>query len=561
MRRSRSKSRNALVFGWVVLSVVGLVGCGALGGRGSYNNAWGPQQKCEAVHYWVGNFSAEIPKPPAGTKSHSEYYKNLSVNLFRDEYFVPVFGTPFDQMSETKRQALGNQVGQCFVMSGKDTYKNWQDLNRHYGTVMPHWQQDGVEFARSARDTSQWQERILKELRSAPSTDETFGKYLQAKAHAKEAMERFLPAAQQRFNEALDHEGRRVAEAALIARIDKVSAAASTYEGLRELQNVIDDRVGLFNLVSPSVKQREQTRAAEAYRQGLPRVLGEDWKRFEARGAGIEGVKNGVRWYRDFEDRYYGSFEIGPPFNDLITRVREARDKDLASSSLGIIEMLKPTKTIEALNRAREEYLIDEIDELGKGAKPIYVWIVNHELKINFEKEKWKFSANELAMMTIPGIVSVPDSYGPPSGDDIRMALLRAYVNAGGRLVDRHTATVVTASFGDLLGTFGNGGLPRIPWKTASIGEIRVEGCSETKGLVSYPYQNAKRYECRYVGGNTSKSDEFTLTSEGWLSPTADDRIAEMRDLTTMKFITDIGSAVPKVGCIGRRGVLNWWCR
>jgi hypothetical protein len=164
--------------------------------------------------------------------------------------------------------------------------------------------------------------------------------------------------------------------------------------------------------------------------------------------------------------------------------------------------------------------------------------------------------------MKTPGLVTVPSSYDPPSGDDIRMALLRAYVRAGGRLVDKDTATVPTASVGDLLGTLGNGGLPRMSVGTVSIGSVSVQECSEGKGsaLVGN-YGRSKGYLCRYTAKGQVNSDEFMLTGQGWLSPTADDRVGENRNRMTLKFMEDVGSAVPKVGCRDRRGVLNWWCR
>lgn len=534
-----------------VLAVVlaGVTGCGPLLGSGTYNKTWTPQEKCRAVHLWVTNFGKEIGDD-----------NNLSINLFTDKYFVPMFGTPFDQMSDKQRQVLGNNVEICFTFSGR--YKDWQDLNRYYRAVMPNWKGEGRDFARHARDTKQWHDREVAQIGSAPPSEETFKEFLHAKAHSKKAMERFLPAEQTAFDEALDRAARPVAEAVLIARIDKAIAVASAYDRVKQLQTVVDDDQGLFYLCSPTVNAREEARATQAYQAGFPKALEEEWKRFEARGTKSTAVKNGVLWYRDFKDRYYGIFDIGPPVHAVLKRFREAREKDLAVSATFIIEDLKANSpTLEELNRKQEEYLLHE-DALGSAAKPIHAWIEHQTAVFNFQKEKWRFSDNELALMKTPGLVTVPSSYGPPSGDDIRMALLRAYVSAGGRLVDRSTATVATASFDDLLGTLGNVGLPRMSAGTVSIGSVSVQECSEGKGSAFVGnYGRSKGYLCRYTAKGQINSDEFMLTSQGWQSPTADDRVGENRNRMTLKFMEDVGSAVPKVGCIGRRGVLNWWCR
>jgi hypothetical protein len=547
--------------GMLTIMLSGVTGCGSLLGSGTYNKAWTPQEKCRAVHLWVTKFWSELPpKPPDGTKSILGYYENLSINLFKDEYFVPMFGSPFDQMSDKDRQVLGNDVGKCFTIVGR--YKDWQDLNRYYGAVMPHWQGEGRDFARHARDTKQWHSRELAELRSAPPSEETLKIFLHAKAHSKRAMEQFLPAEQKVFNEALEREGRPVAEAVLIARIDKASAVASTYEGVKQLQEVVDDEQGLFDLVSQAVKAREEARAAQAYKVGFTKLLEEEWKRFEARGTKVTAVKKGVLWYQNLQDRYIVPFDFGPPVESVLKRFREAREKDLAESATFIIEDLKANATtVEELSRKQQDYLVSE-DALISTAKPIHAWIEHQKAVLNFQNEKWRFSENELALMKTPGIVTVPSSYDSPSGDDIRMALLRAYVRAGGRLVDKDTATVPTASVGDLLGTFGTGGLPRMSVGNVSIGSVRVEDCSEGKGsaLVGN-YGRSKGYLCRYTAKGQVNSDEFMLTSQGWLSPTADNRVEDSRNRMTLKFMEDVGSAVPKVGCRDRRGVLNWWCR
>lgn len=545
----------------VHLVLGGCAGAG-IGSGGTYPSAWGVQEKCRAVHFWVANFWSKLPKPPEGTPSHLAYHEALAINLFRDEYFLPVFGSSFGQMSMGDRQTLGTKVERCFVMNGPDTYKDMGDLSRYYGPVMSHWNGDGAEFSNVARSAKEWQERIIKELASGPPSEETFIRYLDAKRHAKDALARFLPSERQAFSDRLDQEARRLAEPVLVGRVTKASAVSGSYEGLKQLQGVVDDDVGLFKLVSSEVKTRERVRAAKAYQDGLAIVMETEWNRFEARGSGLAAITNGVAWYREFEDRYYGTFDIGPPVHALIRRVQEARGKDFQSARDKVIQALGSPPTAEWLQRKRDEYLIIGVDEFVAEAQPIYAWITFQETKINFQKDQWKFSKNELGMMKIPGVVTVPDTYDPPTGEDVRMALLRAYVAAGGRLVDRNTATVVTGSFDDLLGTLGRGGLPRMSIGTVSVGNVIMEGCSEGRGSSSVGLnRRSKGFVCRYTADGQSSSDDFILTSEGWLSPTADDRAARKRNQATMKMLETIGSAVPKVGCLGPRGTLYWWCR
>ena len=73
---------------------------------GSYNQALGQRAKCGAFGTWVHQFDEKFP----GARHSPE---KVAV-LYTDALFVPVFGTPFDQLTEEQQRDLANSLPKCF---------------------------------------------------------------------------------------------------------------------------------------------------------------------------------------------------------------------------------------------------------------------------------------------------------------------------------------------------------------------------------------------------------------------------------------------------------------
>ena len=569
------------------LIILVLVGCAqnpiysrVTGGGGEFGRAWTVQGKCQVVHQWVNRFEQEFPKTfvMAGTKMYvgrGELDAKIG-NLYRDEYFIPVFGKPFDQMSEKERNSLYNSISPSCFHAGQ--YKDAWDLKAFGGMIQLIMYEKGVSnFVTQARKTNQWKEQTLSEIQALPASEETFSQIAKAREYGKQTMADFWLGEQQTFMESLQSGLRRISEGVIMARIDKALSGPSTYEGLKQFQQVvIDDRDGLFDLMPSDVKTREEERAAQIFQEGLKTVLAEEWKHFEARGTGLAGVKNGAHWYNDFEERYFGTITLGPQGDALLKEFQAQRQLDLSSAQKDLKVVVNRAQTLEDLNAFAEEYLVST-DGVGLGAKPVFELILTRKVALNFEKEKWQYSQGELALMATPGRITIPDSYEAPRSDDIRMALLRSFVNAGGRLVDAYTATFVTATLEDMLpggafGTapipgFGRVALPRLPHMPLAkvhVRTVRIDECLAAKGG-GYTCRYSAEFDLRNFAGNLlvpqGNIDEFVLTDDGWESRSANHRIADASTRATGKIMEDIGSAMPRPGCMGRQALSNPNCR
>lgn len=90
-------------------------------GKANINDVWSMDGKCQAVWDWYSQFEAEYPGAPYKRR------RDLAevANLYRDKYFVPVFGFTYESANAEKlRKTDLNVLYQCY---GLGKYRN-QDL-------------------------------------------------------------------------------------------------------------------------------------------------------------------------------------------------------------------------------------------------------------------------------------------------------------------------------------------------------------------------------------------------------------------------------------------------
>jgi hypothetical protein len=75
------------------LSLFAIISTGCTSAKGTVNAAWSLEAKCQAVVDWAEPFRQEHGLPPYGTNT-------VIANLYRDKFFVPVFGIPYDAAHE-----------------------------------------------------------------------------------------------------------------------------------------------------------------------------------------------------------------------------------------------------------------------------------------------------------------------------------------------------------------------------------------------------------------------------------------------------------------------------
>ena len=543
-----------------------LAGCTL--GAGSYNNSLGQRSKCDAFAKWASQFNEKFPG--------SSFAADKVAFLYRDESFVPVFGTPFDKLSPEQQQQLASSLPSCFdlqIYQGAIyASQNYRVLVSPLMTNPPGWYSSS-EISREwmerivsrDREDTEWMHSALKEAGHLPETEEGYYRVRQLWVRG-DRLTNLPPTQQKQFQETLSQDVSRISGPVLLLRMNTAVAKASTYEGLKQLKLTMEnsDNLRLHNDAPAEARAKAKDLVKRTFDTGLQKLLEEEWHRFEGRGKGATAVKNGASWYREFEKQYVKVFDLGARGNDMLARFHEQRKKDLSEAKEEMAVLVASAQG----ELDPQDYLLDgELDD-----KSFSTWILTFKAAMRFEKEKWKFSTDELALMKTRGIITVPSHYGPPSAEAIRLALLRSFVNAGGEQLDAYTATVVTASVEDMLpgAAFGGFGgvaltqLPRVPVGEVKIGSLRIESCSEGGN---------GGYQCRYkvdqsfknlaatASSADTRTDEFVLTSSGWSSASANSRVEEAKIRGTAKIAEDINRALPKPGCVGRQQFTNPACR
>lgn len=126
-------SRTFRLSGFLLVALL-LAGCGATGrwmgttGEGTVGAAQWTGAKCQAILDWIEIFKKEYPdldltRAPRGYQSFPE-----AANLFRDAYFVPVFGFAYNGYNAGKAQVLNQEVIASCMGWGKYRNMHYQPL-------------------------------------------------------------------------------------------------------------------------------------------------------------------------------------------------------------------------------------------------------------------------------------------------------------------------------------------------------------------------------------------------------------------------------------------------
>ncbi|BFU89955.1 MAG: hypothetical protein NTAFB01_11420 [Nitrospira sp.] len=190
-------------------------------------------------------------------------------------------------------------------------------------------------------------------------------------------------------------------------------------------------------------------------------------------------------------------------------------------------DLVKAATSLSALELLTSKYLLEE-EASGKISRSDAAWFQALRASYAFEKKKWRHSEKELSLMAVPGLVTVPAQYEAPSGEDVRLAVLRAYEANGNSLIDAYQTSPQTHD------------LPSLPGVSIPMGRLRLEGV-KIEECASRPVGFACVYTVNLSVENSVASqhatveymDDFALTTRGWQSQSAIDRISEQKSLLT----------------------------
>lgn len=371
-----------------------------------------------------------------------------TLNLYCDPDFAPVFGKPFDSMTADERKYVMQSLRRLF--NGRET----RDLLDGFGDFLGRpfsLPQGSFSYADVAPQiafrrglSKKWQQSIER-LKQLPGSSDAFNEIAALKKEGEETFADLWPSQLKEFLDTVEATRHRIAEGALVERLDKSLSAASGYDGIRQLHDTLNNNQELFSLVSESTRSREMARVREKLDAELKPLMEAERKKIDNFDSGAKALVNGALWWRTFHETY----DI--PFGDVAV-VQETRkymqQRRLSALETGEKEAI--ASVTASANKADVDNKValyaglpgDVDTEAGKRVRKAGQDRID---ALAWEKEKEKYSERELALMSKPGVIDVPASYPAPTTHEIGLAMLRAFASTGGEVLSADTATFTPA--------------------------------------------------------------------------------------------------------------------
>jgi len=173
------------------------------GGGGSIGTAWTVDGKCQILLDWASQLQKEYPKMDLRHTVLGKIYRSGAANLFRDKYFVPVFGIPLDQMSKIHRNNIERSI---FRTCQRDKEFSQPMSNYYYVISRPMTREIGsfsytevTSIIAEQRQTEKWVDQTLAGIKNLPSTEESFSQIADGINIGPTKMAKFWPSEVKNF--------------------------------------------------------------------------------------------------------------------------------------------------------------------------------------------------------------------------------------------------------------------------------------------------------------------------------------------------------------------------
>lgn len=341
-----------------------------------------PPESCLAIIRWSSRFEQEY----SGTNWRNTPVDMLGpkfINLFEDDYFVPYFGKPYDQMSQTERMQIGRgAMRECAI--SPPFRPRFQAgllslLERPFLLPAGGLSEASANRVMERRRVRQEYRQTVDQLKALTAAADSYPKALTMEGRGRAAYTVLWPSEYKNFETTVDQTKRRTAEPLLVARVGAAIAGAQNREGFLKLDQVAAENRELFSAVGPEVAKRENERLAAASRQGLQRLMVDERKRVDAIGAGLAGLEEGARWYRDFNANYQKALTEESVRATLI-HFTERREHDLRANSAPLEAAIRKTAGGGELDAVLARYTAPS-DRSGSAGAPTFAVVAEQQKK------------------------------------------------------------------------------------------------------------------------------------------------------------------------------------
>jgi hypothetical protein len=210
-------------------------------------------EQCEILSDWLNRLPAEYPDLDLGNTPVNKI-EPLAANLYRDEYFVPVFGKAFDQFdAETLLRFHRDIVRRCYSETRGlfGSLRHYMDgpMNRARGNFGGAEVGSIIAARRVLRETMN---RALEASQGFPATAESYDKLEQYANNAKRDYADLWPSEVKEFEEALAKARGALAKAIAVAWLGEMKAVDLAKEGLEKIPAGVKQNSKFISAMSDS---------------------------------------------------------------------------------------------------------------------------------------------------------------------------------------------------------------------------------------------------------------------------------------------------------------------
>lgn len=365
----------------------------------AFNQAKGTKGKCDCLLQWTQKLSDEYPSLNLAQMPMNRL-QAATMNLFADEYFVPVFDKPFEELSSSTRLRVAKALENCLKHKDYQARFTWQRSPIGNPFAMDRgnmaFDQTSSLLARHRKIRTEYHQ-LVQEIEQL--SDGVQG-YNRLHTLSRTVQRRFMtlwPSEQVALTELIARRKSELSEVALWEQLGRIEGQADSRGKANELQQFERQQSQYFQEIPGSVRQEILARHQEALNGVLDRLMAGEQRTIDGVSGQIATIAESNQWHDRFQRSYRNSFQqaiIGQTYayylqkreSMLSTQFSQIERLFAQQNTFAAIDEVKKTFLHVPLNDAALTQRIAQAAEARKQAlksanlgKPAYAWFEARE--------------------------------------------------------------------------------------------------------------------------------------------------------------------------------------
>lgn len=475
---------------------------------------------------WAARLRTEYPEmDPYRTEMGTLWLR--ARNLFEDKHFEAHFGTTYDRMSG--RQRSGMERAFRMDQRAPQEMRSYAALGAAFRGIGTYSLLDMTVSVLAMRTLRAWRDDALARLATLEASADAFERIAAAEQAAAHGLVLLWPSEQAAFAQAVAGARERLAAPVLTASVDALIASSSGYEGAVALSGWESSRATLLSYVPAETRQALATRVEHKLDAVLTPLVAEETAKLARLGSGAAAVDAGNAWLAGFSRRY--AFAANRPVvRAAVGRLQERRAADLAAAQPVFAARFASQSSTAAVDNALQAALAVPGDHATQAGRALIEAAQERKAALDRVAYLAFFSPQERRLLGEDRRVRVPAAYGAPGEEELRRAILRGFVDAGGRWIDANTVTYGWSFFMGQFDYYVR--VPRIeiasispgpPYEVSLRAHLSLEMSPEMEGFLGETSPQSQLLRGMLALIDVSRPEvlqhAFLLTPQGWKSP------------------------------------------